>query len=236
MELIKLSNLSKTYQIGQNEVAALKNVDLTIQNGEFVAIMGPSGSGKSTLMNLLGCLDKPSSGEYVLDDNIISKLDSNKLAEIRNKKIGFVFQNFNLLARTTAMENVEIPLIYSGISFKERELKAKKKLELVGLEDRIDHKPNQLSGGQQQRVAIARALVNEPVVVLADEPTGALDSKTGEEIMSIFQELNKSGITIILVTHEIDIALHAKRVITFKDGVIIEDKKKVKNKVIWIYL
>ncbi len=226
MELIKLSNLSKTYKIGQNKIEALKNIDLTIKNGEFVAIMGPSGSGKSTLMNLLGCLDKPSSGEYVLDNNIISKLDSNKLAEIRNKKIGFVFQNFNLLARTTAMENVEIPLIYSGISFKEREVKAKKKLDLVGLDDRIDHKPNQLSGGQQQRVAIARALVNEPVVVLADEPTGALDSKTGEEIMSIFQELNKSGITIILVTHEIDIALYAKRIITFKDGFIIEDKKK----------
>ncbi|PPR79182.1 MAG: putative ABC transporter ATP-binding protein YknY [Alphaproteobacteria bacterium MarineAlpha2_Bin1] len=226
MELIKLSNLSKTYQIGQNEVEALKNVDLKIQDGEFVAIMGPSGSGKSTLMNLLGCLDKPSKGEYVLDQNIISELDSNKLAEIRNKKIGFVFQNFNLLARTTAIENVEIPLIYSGLNFKERELKAKKKLDLVGLKDRIDHKPNQLSGGQQQRVAIARALVNEPVVVLADEPTGALDSKTGEEIMSIFQRLNKSGITIILVTHEIDVASHAKRVITFKDGVIIEDKKK----------
>ena len=226
MELIKLRNLSKTYQIGQNKVEALKNVDLSIQNGEFVAIMGPSGSGKSTLMNLLGCLDKASSGEYILDNSIINKLDSNKLAEIRNKKIGFVFQNFNLLARTTAMENVEIPLIYSGISFKEREEKAIKKLDLVGLEDRINHKPNQLSGGQQQRVAIARALVNEPVVILADEPTGALDSKTGEEILSIFQELNKSGITIILVTHEIDIALRAKRIITFKDGVIIEDKKK----------
>ncbi|MAR78944.1 MAG: macrolide ABC transporter ATP-binding protein [Rhodospirillaceae bacterium] len=225
MELIKLRNLSKTYQIGTNEIEALKKVNLLIQNGEFVAIMGPSGSGKSTLMNLLGCLDKPSSGEYILDDNIINKLDSNKLAEIRNRKIGFVFQNFNLLARTTAMENVEIPLIYSGISYKERQEKAIKKLNLVGLEDRIHHKPNQLSGGQQQRVAIARALVNEPVVVLADEPTGALDSKTGEEIMSIFHELNKSGITIILVTHEIDIASHAKRIISFKDGIIIKDKE-----------
>ena len=225
MELIKLRNLSKTYQIGHNEIEALKKVNLLIKNGEFVAIMGPSGSGKSTLMNLLGCLDKPSSGEYTLDDNIINKLDSNKLAEIRNRKIGFVFQNFNLLARTTAMENVEIPLIYSGISYKERQEKAIKKLNLVGLEDRIHHKPNQLSGGQQQRVAIARALVNEPVVVLADEPTGALDSKTGEEIMSIFHELNKSGITIILVTHEIDIASHAKRIITFKDGIIIKDKE-----------
>ena len=225
MDLIKLRNLSKTYQIGHNEIEALKKVNLLIQNGEFVAIMGPSGSGKSTLMNLLGCLDKPSSGEYTLDDNIINKLDSNKLAEIRNRKIGFVFQNFNLLARTTAMENVEIPLIYSGISYKERQEKAIKKLNLVGLEDRIHHKPNQLSGGQQQRVAIARALVNEPVVVLADEPTGALDSKTGEEIMSIFHKLNKSGITIILVTHEIDIASHAKRIITFKDGIIIKDKE-----------
>ena len=225
MELIKLRNLSKTYQIGHNEIEALKKVNLLIKNGEFVAIMGPSGSGKSTLMNLLGCLDKPSSGEYILDDNIINKLDSNKLAEIRNRKIGFVFQNFNLLARTTAMENVEIPLIYSGISYKERQEKAIKKLNLVGLEDRIHHKPNQLSGGQQQRVAIARALVNEPVVVLADEPTGALDSKTGEEIMSIFHELNKSGITIILVTHEIDIASHAKRIISFKDGIIIKDKE-----------
>ena len=225
MELIKLRNLSKTYQIGHNEIEALKKVNLLIQNGEFVAIMGPSGSGKSTLMNLLGCLDKPSSGEYILDDNIINKLDSNKLAEIRNRKIGFVFQNFNLLARTTAMENVEIPLIYSGISYKERQEKAIKKLNLVGLEDRIHHKPNQLSGGQQQRVAIARALVNEPVVVLADEPTGALDSKTGEEIMSIFHELNKSGITIILVTHEIDIASHAKRIISFKDGIIIKEKE-----------
>ena len=225
MDLIKLRNLSKTYQIGHNEIEALKKVNLLIQNGEFVAIMGPSGSGKSTLMNLLGCLDKPSSGEYILDDNIINKLDSNKLAEIRNRKIGFVFQNFNLLARTTAMENVEIPLIYSGISYKERQEKAIKKLNLVGLEDRIHHKPNQLSGGQQQRVAIARALVNEPVVVLADEPTGALDSKTGEEIMSIFHELNKSGITIILVTHEIDIASHAKRIISFKDGIIIKEKE-----------
>ena len=225
MEIIKLKNLSKTYEIGQNKVYALKNIDLSIKNGEFVAIMGPSGSGKSTLMNLLGCLDKPSSGEYILDNNFINKMESNELADIRNKKIGFVFQNFNLLARTTAIENVEIPLIYSGLSFKEREIKAKKKLDLVGLHDRIDHKPNQLSGGQQQRVAIARALVNEPVVVLADEPTGALDSKTGEEIMSIFQKLNDSGITIILVTHEKEVALSAKRIITFKDGIIIEDKK-----------
>ena len=227
MDLIKLNNLSKTYQIGQNKVDALKNVDLTIQNGEFVAIMGPSGSGKSTLMNLLGCLDKPSTGEYILDKNIVSKLDNNELAEIRNKKIGFVFQNFNLLARTTAIENVEIPLIYSGINYKERESKAKNKLDLVGLRDRFNHKPNQLSGGQQQRVAIARALVNEPVVVLADEPTGALDTKTGEEIMTIFHELNNSGITIIIVTHEIDIAFHAKRVITFRDGVIIKDNNKI---------
>tara|TARA_B100001559_G_scaffold262552_1_gene227817 strand:+ start:58 stop:741 length:684 start_codon:yes stop_codon:yes gene_type:complete len=225
MEIIKLKNLSKTYEIGQNKVDALKSIDLSINNGEFVAIMGPSGSGKSTLMNLLGCLDKPSSGEYILDNNFINKMGSNELADIRNKKIGFVFQNFNLLARTTAIENVEIPLIYSGLNFKDREVKAKKKLDLVGLQDRIEHKPNQLSGGQQQRVAIARALVNEPVVVLADEPTGALDSKTGEEIMSIFQKLNDSGITIILVTHEKEVAHSAKRIITFKDGIIIEDKK-----------
>ena len=224
MEIIKLTKLSKNYQMGNTKVEALKNVDLSINNGEFVAVMGPSGSGKSTLMNLLGCLDKPSDGEYILDDKLINKMSSNKLAEIRNKKIGFVFQNFNLLSRTSAMENVQIPLIYSGSAPKQREKKAKEKLDLVGLTDRIHHKPNQLSGGQQQRVAIARALVNEPVVILADEPTGALDSKTGEEILTIFQQLNDSGITIILVTHEKDIASFAKRIITFKDGAIIEDK------------
>tara|TARA_Y100000590_G_scaffold290720_1_gene327251 strand:- start:2200 stop:2886 length:687 start_codon:yes stop_codon:yes gene_type:complete len=223
MEIIKLKNLSKNYTLGNTFVTALKKVNLSINNGEFVAVMGPSGSGKSTLMNLLGCLDKPSEGEYILDKNIINNMNSNKLAEIRNKKIGFVFQNFNLLSRTTAMDNVQLPLIYSNNAPKEREKKAKAKLELVGLTDRMQHKPNQLSGGQQQRVAIARALVNEPVVLLADEPTGALDSKTGEEILNIFKELNRSGITIILVTHELDIASFAKRIITFRDGEILKD-------------
>ena len=223
MEIIKLTNLSKNYTLGNTFVTALKKVNLSINNGEFVAVMGPSGSGKSTLMNLLGCLDKPSEGEYILDENIINNMNSNKLAEIRNKKIGFVFQNFNLLSRTTAMDNVQLPLIYSNNTPKEREKKAKSKLDLVGLTDRMQHKPNQLSGGQQQRVAIARALVNEPVVLLADEPTGALDSKTGEEILNIFKELNRSGITIILVTHELDIASFAKRIITFRDGEILKD-------------
>tara|TARA_Y100000741_G_scaffold342088_1_gene304836 strand:- start:141 stop:830 length:690 start_codon:yes stop_codon:yes gene_type:complete len=224
MEIIKLKDLSKHYIMGNNRVEALKKVNLSINIGEFVAIMGPSGSGKSTLMNLIGCLDKPSDGEYILDNNIVNKLTNDKLAEIRNKKIGFVFQNFNLLSRTTAIENVQLPLIYNNNDIKTRDHKAKKKLDLVGLKDRMNHKPNQLSGGQQQRVAIARALVNEPVVILADEPTGALDSKTGEEIMLIFKKLNNSGITIILVTHEIDIAHFAKRIITFKDGSIVEDK------------
>lgn len=231
MEIIKLKNLSKYYKMGTTKVDALKNINLTISSGEFVAVMGPSGSGKSTLMNLIGCLDKPSKGQYILDNTIVNQMSSDELAEIRNKKIGFVFQNFNLLSRTTAIENVQIPLIYGNTNLENRELKAKKKLHLVGLKDRIDHKPNQLSGGQQQRVAIARALVNEPVVILADEPTGALDSKTGEEIMTIFKQLNDSGITIILVTHEIDIAYFAKRIITFRDGLIIEDKYNT-NKVI----
>ena len=227
--MIKINSLSKEYIMGDNKLLAINNVDVLIKEGEFVSVMGSSGSGKSTLMNIIGCLDTPSSGDYFFKDNNISSLNSNKLAELRNKEIGFVFQNFNLLPRLNALENVVLPLLYSGKNSKERNKLALNALESVGLKDRTHHRPNQLSGGQQQRVSIARAIAGTPKLILADEPTGALDSKTSLEIMKIINELNSKGITIILVTHEDDIAKHASRIIKMKDGKIIEDKKNVSN-------
>jgi putative ABC transport system ATP-binding protein len=222
--IMKIVGLSKTYTVGEVEVRALKSVDLSINEGEFVAIMGSSGSGKSTLMNLIGCLDKPTSGEYFLDGVNTSTLSKNDYAKIRNQKIGFVFQGFNLLSRTTALENVELPLMYDRYErIKDPAKKAIEVLERVGLGDRIHHEPNQLSGGQQQRVAIARALVNEPSLILADEPTGNLDSKMSIEVFSLFQKLNDEGITIVLVTHERDFAKFAKRIVELKDGLVIRD-------------
>lgn len=220
---IALANIMKTYQMGDTVVAALAGVSLDISEGEFTAIMGPSGSGKSTLMNILGCLDRPTSGSYLLDDQEVSTLTDDELALTRNKKIGFVFQNFNLLPRITAVENVALPLVYAGVAAKERHQRSAAALASVGLEKRMDHLPNELSGGQRQRVAIARALVNEPSIIMADEPTGALDTKSGEEVMDIFKTLNSYGRTIILVTHEPDIAAHAKRVIHVRDGLIVRD-------------
>jgi putative ABC transport system ATP-binding protein len=222
--LIQLDSITKTYRMGEMDVHALRGVSLTVDRGEFVAIMGSSGSGKSTMMNILGCLDRPSTGRYLLAGEEVSQLDRNELAEIRNRTLGFVFQSFNLLSRTSAVENVELPLLYQGVHTKERVRRAKASLERVGLGARFDHHPSQLSGGQQQRVAIARALVSDPKVILADEPTGNLDSKTSGEVMSLFQELGKSGITVVLVTHEADIAQFARRVISMKDGVVVEDK------------
>jgi len=222
--IMKIVGLTKTYVVGEVEVKALKSVDLSIDEGEFVAIMGSSGSGKSTLMNLIGCLDKPTSGDYFLDGVNTSTLSKNDYAKIRNQKIGFVFQGFNLLSRTTALENVELPLMYDRYErIKNPEKKAVEVLERVGLGDRIYHEPNQLSGGQQQRVAIARALVNEPSLILADEPTGNLDSKMSIEVFALFQQLNDEGITIVLVTHERDFAKFAKRIVELKDGVVIKD-------------
>ncbi|MEW6335837.1 MAG: ABC transporter ATP-binding protein [Acidobacteriota bacterium] len=210
--------------MGSVQVRALDGVDFSVERGEYVAIMGPSGSGKSTLMNLIGCLDTPSSGSYTLNDQLVNELDDDALARIRNREIGFVFQTFNLLARTSALENVEVPLIYSGVSRQERHQRARKMLELVGLSDRMHHQPSELSGGQRQRVAVARALINEPSILLADEPTGNLDSRTGTEIMALFDELNRQGNTIVLVTHEEDIASHARRVVRLRDGKILEDR------------
>ena len=227
--MIKINSLSKEYVMGDNKLLAINNVDVLIKEGEFVSVMGSSGSGKSTLMNIIGCLDTPSSGDYFFKDNNISSLNSNKLAELRNKEIGFVFQNFNLLPRLNALENVVLPLLYSGKNSKERNKLALNALESVGLKDRTHHRPNQLSGGQQQRVSIARAIAGTPKLILADEPTGALDSTTSLEIMKIINELNSKGITIILVTHEDDIAKHASRIIKMKDGKIVEDKKNVSN-------
>lgn len=227
--VIRTEALAKVYQMGAEEVHALRGVDLEIHKGEYVAIMGPSGSGKSTLMNLIGCLDSPSSGRYWLAGRLVSELDDDELAYIRNKEIGFVFQTFNLLPRATALHNVELPLIYNGTPAEERVERAKKALERVDLTPRMNHKPNELSGGQRQRVAIARALVNNPSIVLADEPTGNLDSKTGEEIMSLFENLHGQGNTIILVTHEMDIAQHAHRVIFIRDGKIASDEKVSKK-------
>jgi len=222
--VIKTEGLTKVYEMGAEQVHALSGVDLEIRKGEYVAIMGPSGSGKSTLMNLIGCLDSPSAGRYWLAGKLVSELDDDELAYIRNKEIGFVFQTFNLLPRATALHNVELPLIYNGTPAEERIEKAKKALERVDLADRMSHKPNELSGGQRQRVAIARALVNSPSIVLADEPTGNLDSKTGEEIMALFKNLHSQGNTIILVTHEHDIAQNAHRVIFIRDGKIASDE------------
>jgi putative ABC transport system ATP-binding protein len=222
--VIKTEGLAKVYEMGAEQVHALRGVDLQIRKGEYVAIMGPSGSGKSTLMNLIGCLDSPSSGKYWLAGKLVSELDDDELAYIRNKEIGFVFQTFNLLPRATALHNVELPLIYNGTPAEERIEKAKLALERVDLTSRMSHKPNELSGGQRQRVAIARALVNSPSIVLADEPTGNLDSKTGEEIMALFENLHGQGNTIILVTHENDIAQHAHRVIYIRDGKIASDE------------
>jgi putative ABC transport system ATP-binding protein len=223
MPLIQIENITKTYTTGDVKVHALRGVSLNIDNGEFVAIMGASGSGKSTLMNLLGCLDRPTTGKYLLTGKDVARMSKNDLAEIRNIAIGFVFQSFNLLARTTALENVELPLVYTGIPTRERQKRAREALERVGLGNRTDHHPSQLSGGQQQRVAIARALVSRPKLILADEPTGNLDSRTSIEVMALFQELGKSGITIIVVTHEPDIAAFASRVISVFDGKIRSD-------------
>jgi putative ABC transport system ATP-binding protein len=223
--IIHLENIRKSYFMGKMELKVLKGISLDIFKNEYVALMGPSGSGKSTLMNILGCLDTPTGGTYILNQHDVSKMIDNELAEIRNKEIGFVFQQFNLLPRLTALENVALPLVYSGMTKKLRNEKAKHVLELVKLTDRGHHKPNELSGGQCQRVAIARALVNDPSLILADEPTGNLDTKTSEEIMDIFGEIHSGGNTVVLVTHEVDIANHAHRIIRLRDGIIESDKK-----------
>ena len=223
--LIHTRDLVKIYRMGGGEVRALDGVNVDIDAGEFVAVMGPSGSGKSTFMNVLGCLDRPTSGEYVLGDKRVSELAGDELAGVRNRAIGFVFQQFNLLARTPAVENVELPLVYAGLPKKQRIEKARAMLDRVGLGERAHHHPAQLSGGQQQRVAIARALVTEPLLILADEPTGALDSRTSLEIMALFQELNRHGMTVVLVTHEPDVARFARRIIAFRDGKVVQDER-----------
>jgi putative ABC transport system ATP-binding protein len=223
--MICTENLTKTYQMGSTDVHALQGVSMDIQRNEYVAIMGPSGSGKSTLMNLIGCLDTPTSGRYWLNEKLVSELNDDELARIRNREIGFVFQTFNLLPRATALHNVELPLVYSGVPAKERTERARKSLELVELSDRINHKPSELSGGQRQRVALARALVNNPSIILADEPTGNLDSQTGVEIMKLFARLHAHGNTIILVTHDRDVAAYARRVISIRDGRIASDER-----------
>ncbi|MFF0829507.1 ABC transporter ATP-binding protein [Brevibacillus sp. NPDC003359] len=223
--MLHVEGLTKAYKTGDSVLPILKGVSLLVEQGEFVAIMGPSGSGKSTFMNMLGCLDRADTGSYMLDGIEVSSLKDTELAVVRNQKIGFVFQSFNLLARSTSLHNVELPMMYANVSRTERRKRATEALKRVGLAERMDHKPTQLSGGQKQRVAIARALVNKPAILLADEPTGNLDSRSGVEIMAMFQELHAQGVTIILVTHELDIAQHAERIVTFKDGVIIRDEK-----------
>ena len=230
-KVIEIRDIRRNFQLGQETVYVLKGIDLDIERGEFVAIMGPSGSGKSTLMNLLGCLDTPTSGSYILNDQDVSKMQDDELAEIRNKEIGFVFQTFNLLPRTTALDNVALPMVYAGKSKSARHERAAEVLEQVGLGDRMDHRPNQLSGGQRQRVAVGRALVNKPSIILADEPTGNLDSKTTIEIMALFEEIHAAGNTVIVVTHEEEIAEHANRVIRLRDGVIESDTRQVAKKV-----
>ena len=221
--LIQITNIKRDFQLGNETINVLKGIDLQINKGEYVALMGPSGSGKSTLMNLLGCLDTPTSGTYILNGNDVSQMHDDDLAEIRNKEIGFVFQTFNLLPRTTALDNVALPMIYAGYSKTDRNIRATEVLKQVGLDDRMDHQPNQLSGGQRQRVAVARALVNKPSIILADEPTGNLDSKTSEEIMKLFGDIHAAGNTVILVTHEEDIAKYAHRIIRLRDGMIESD-------------
>ena len=232
--VISVRDLTKTYQVGDIEVRALRGASLDVYRGEFVCVTGPSGSGKSTFMHIIGCLDRPTSGQYVLDGKDVSKLSKDDLAAIRNKKIGFVFQGFNLLSRTTALDNVELPLLYNGgsrMKASERHRRAKEVLEIVGLGERLDHYPNQLSGGQQQRVAIARALINEPSILLADEPTGNLDTRTSVEVMDIFQRLNRErGITVVLITHEMDIAEYGTRIVSFRDGVVVADKAVSKRR------
>jgi putative ABC transport system ATP-binding protein len=223
--IIRTWDLRKTYRMGDQEIHAVSGVDLEIRKGEYVAIMGPSGSGKSTLMNLIGCLDTPTSGLYYLNGKLVSEMDDDELARIRNQEIGFVFQTFNLLARATALHNVELPLIYSGVGARERDGRAREALKAVDLEERMLHKPSELSGGQRQRVAIARALVNRPSLLLADEPTGALDSATGKEIMALFEQLHENRNTIVVVTHEHDIAMHARRVVHIRDGKVERDEQ-----------
>lgn len=230
MSLLELRQIGKQYRIGTEEINALKSIDLKIDKGEYVALMGPSGSGKSTLMNIIGCLDTPTHGQYILNGKEVSKMTENELAEIRNKEIGFIFQTFNLVPRSNALDNVALPLVYAGIRKGDRIARAKQKLTEVGLADRVTHKPNELSGGQRQRVAVARALVNNPSIILADEPTGNLDSKTSEEIMNLFREIHKQGNTIIVVTHEEEIAQHALRIVRIKDGMIESDQANQKNK------
>lgn len=224
--MLEIKKIKKIYQMGKVKVEALRGVSFYIDKGEFVAIMGPSGSGKSTLMHIIGCLDQPTEGSFIIGGKDVSKLNDDRLAEIRNKRIGFVFQQFNLLSRTSILHNVEIPLIYAGLKSKERRNLAMKVLESVGLGDRVKHKPSEISGGEKQRAAIARALVNDPLIILADEPTGNLDTKTGEEIMKIFYELHQQGHTVIMVTHEAEVARHARRIIHLRDGLIEKDEVK----------
>jgi putative ABC transport system ATP-binding protein len=226
VSLIRFQNIARRYQMGAETIHALRDVSLTIERGEYVAIMGPSGSGKSTLMNLVGCLDTPTAGTYELNGTDVSHMDDNQLAEVRNREIGFVFQTFNLLPRATALRNVELPLVYSGVPSDERHRKALDALARVGLADRVQHKPNEMSGGQRQRVAVARALVTSPSIILADEPTGNLDSKTGAEILELFETLWRAGNTLIVVTHEEDVARHARRILRIRDGLIAADERR----------